>query len=92
VFQSHAAFFVTRAKKNLQCRRIAHRPVDKTVGLRCDQTIRLTGVESRHDYPVPLRRIKYIDPETGKRFVFLTNNLVLDALWPAPQKLVQLLC
>jgi hypothetical protein len=80
VFQSHAAFFVTRAKKNLQCRRIAHRPVDKTVGLRCDQTIRLTGVETRHDYPVPLRRIKYIDPETGKRFVFLTNNLVLDAL------------
>jgi len=80
VFQTNAAFFVTRAKKNLQCRRIAHRRVPKTTGLRCDQSIRLTGPQTRHDYPVPLRRIKYIDPETGKRFVFLTNNFVLKPL------------
>jgi Transposase DDE domain/Domain of unknown function (DUF4372) len=79
-FQKNAAFFVTRAKKNLQCRRIAHRRVQKTMGLRCDQTIRLRGQDTRREYPVPLRRIKYIDPETGKRFVFLTNNFVLDAL------------
>jgi transposase len=80
VFQQHVAFFVTRAKKNLQCRRIACRRVNKTTGLRCDQTIRLTGKDSRRNYPAPLRRIKYIDPETGKRFVFLTNNFVLSAL------------
>jgi len=80
VFQQNAAFFVTRAKKNLQCRRIARRRVNKSTGLRCDQTIRLTGKDSRHTYPAHLRRIKYIDPETGKRFVFLTNNFVLDAL------------
>ena len=80
VFQQHAAFFVTRAKKNLQCRRIAHRRVDKTTGLRCDQTIRLTGQDTRHVYAMPLRRIKYIDPETGKRLVFLTNNFVLSAI------------
>ncbi len=80
VFQQNAAFFVTRAKKNLQCRRIARRRVNKSTGLRCDQTIRLTGKDSRHTYPAHLRRIKYIDPDTGKRFVFLTNNFVLDAL------------
>lgn len=79
-FQRHAAFFVTRAKKNLQCRRIARRRVKKSTGLRCDQTIRLTGKDSRNSYPALLRRIKYIDPETGKRFVFLTNNTVLAAL------------
>jgi transposase len=80
VFQQNAAFFVTRAKKNLQCRKIASRRVNKAIGLRCDQTIRLTGKDSRLTYPAPVRRIKYIDPETGKRFVFLTNNFVLDAL------------
>lgn len=80
VFQVHLAFFVTRAKKNLQCRCRATRAVDKATGLRCDQTIRLTGVKTKTEYPVPLRRIKYVDPETGKRLVFLTNNFALDAL------------
>jgi transposase len=80
VFQENAAFFVTRAKKNLQCRQIASRRVTQATGLRCDQTIRLTGKDSTHTYPAPLRRIKYIDPETGKRFVFLTNNFVLSPL------------
>lgn len=80
VFQTNMAFFVTRAKKNLQCRCRATRTVDKTTGLRCDQTIRLTGVDTKTEYPVPLRRIKYVDPDTGKRLVFLTNNFVLDAL------------
>ena len=58
----------------------ARRRVNKTTGLRCDQIIRLTGKDSRRTYPAPMRRIKYIDPETGKRFVFLTNNFVLSAL------------
>jgi hypothetical protein len=80
VFQVNMAFFVTRAKKNLQCRCREKRPVDKTTGLRCDQTIVLTGPKTAGEYPVPLRRIKYVDPETGKRLVFLTNNFVLDAL------------
>jgi hypothetical protein len=52
----------------------------QTTGLRCDQTIVLTGPKTAGEYPVPLRRIKYVDPETGKRLVFLTNNFVLDAL------------
>jgi hypothetical protein len=80
VFQVHMAFFVTRAKKNLQYRCRAQRHVDKSTGLRCDQTIVLTGSKTATEYPVPLRRVKYVDPETGKRLVFLTNNWVLDAL------------
>jgi hypothetical protein len=79
-FQTGMAFFITRAKKNLQCRRLGCRRVDKTTGLRCDQTIMLTGVHTAQEYPQSLRRIKFVDPETGKRFVFLTNNLLLDAL------------
>ena len=80
VFQKHSAFFVTRAKRNLQCRCQTRRRVDKVTGLRYDHTIVLTGATSADEYPVPLRRIKYVDPETGKRLVFLTNNFVLDAL------------
>jgi IS4 transposase len=79
-FQIHMAFFVTRAKKNLQFRCVTRRRVDKTTGLRCDQTIALTGVDTATEYPTQLRRIKFVDPDTGKRFVFLTNNFVLDAL------------
>ena len=79
-FQLNMAFFVTRAKKNLQFRCVARRPVDKATGLRCDQTIVLTGVDTATEYPTQLRRIKFVDPDTGKRFVFLTNNFVLDAL------------
>ena len=78
--QKHMAFFVTRAKKNLQFRCVSRRRVDKAAGLRCDQTIVLTGVDTATDYPMELRRIKYVDPETNKRFVFLTNNSVLAAL------------
>jgi hypothetical protein len=74
------AFFVTRAKSNLQFRRLYSRRVDKSAGLRCDQTIVLTGFYSRKDYPEKLRRIKYHDAETGKTFVFLTNNFTLPAL------------
>jgi len=80
VFPLNMAFFVTRAKKNLQYRCRAHRPVDKATGLRCDQTIVLTGSKTATEYPVPLRRVKYVDPDTGKRLVFLTNNFILDAL------------
>ena len=74
------AFFVTRAKRGLQYQRRYSRPVDKNTGLRCDQTIVLTGAHSAKDYPEPLRRIVYVDLETGKRLVFLTNDFSLPAL------------
>ena len=79
-FQTSMAFFITRAKKNLQFRATKSRRVDKTTGLRCDQTIVLTGANTAEEYPQTLRRIKYVDPDTGKRLVFLTNNFGLDAL------------
>ena len=74
------AFFVTRAKKNFRCARRYSRPVDKTTGLRFDQTVVATGLETQTDYPAPIRRIGYRDPETGKTLVFLTNNFTVPAL------------
>ncbi len=79
-FTKEGAFFVTRAHCNLAYRRQSSRMVDLTTGLRCDQTIWLTGPKSSVRYPNPLRRIKYVDPETGKRFVFLTNDFRLAPL------------
>ena len=75
-----SAFFVTRAKKNLDCKRRKSHAVDKTTGLRCDQTIVLQGVKTSRFYPEPLRRIRYYDADNDKRFVFLTNNFELPAL------------
>ena len=74
------AFFVIRGKSNLQFRRIYSRAVDKTTGLRCDQTIALTSAKASHDYPQHLRRIKFYDVEHNKYLVFLTNNFDLPAL------------
>ena len=74
------SFFVTRAKSNFKARRRYSRPVDRSTGLICDQTVLLTGFYSRQGFDRPLRRIKFNDPQTGKRLVFLTNNFALDAL------------
>jgi hypothetical protein len=74
------AFFVTRAKQNFRCARRYSRPVDKTTGLRFDQTVVLTGLDAQHDYPLPMRRIGYRDPETGTALGFLTNNFTVPAL------------
>ena len=74
------AFFVIRAKSNLACRRVYSCPVDKTTGLRCDQTIALIGHTSSRDYPQHLRRIKFYDVEHDQYLVFLTNNFELPAL------------
>jgi hypothetical protein len=74
------AFYVTRAEKNTQFRRQQSRPVDRSTGLRSDQTIRLTGVATRYTYPDLLRRVRYYDVATQKRFTFLTNNFLLPAL------------
>jgi hypothetical protein len=79
-FTQGAAFFVTRAKRNLDCTRRARRDVDKTTGLRSDQTIVLAGPKSSRLYPDPLRRVAFYDAETERRFVFLTNNFALPAL------------
>jgi len=78
--QESSAFFVTRAKSNFQCQRLYSRPVDKSTGLQCDQTVVLTGIHSRKGYPDKLRRVRYCDPETQKRFIFLTNNFTVSAL------------
>jgi hypothetical protein len=74
------SFFVTRAKSNLKAQRRYSHPVDRNTGLICDHTIVLTGFYSRQDFDTPLRRIKFKDPTTGKRLVFLTNNFALPAI------------
>jgi len=79
--QLHAAgaFFVTRLKSGIRYYVGESRPVDKTVGLRCDQTIRLNSRKGRRDYPDPLRRISYVDPQSGQALVFLSNWFALEA-------------
>ncbi len=74
------AFFVIRGKSNLLFRRIYSRPVDKSTGLRCDQTIALTTKKANKEYPQHLRRIKFYDAEHDRHLVFLTNNFDLPAL------------
>ena len=71
------AFFVIRGKRGLDYARRLSRPVDRSTGLRSDQTIVLCGPKTATLYPVPLRRIRFVDPKTGQRFVFLTNNFTL---------------
>jgi len=80
VMNRSLAFFVTRAKKRFDFRRVYSNPVDKSTGVQCDQTILLNGYKSSKDYPEKLRRIRYFDEENQKRFVFLTNNFDLPAL------------
>ncbi len=75
-----AAFFVTRGKSDLKCRRVYSHPTDRSTGILCDQTVMLTGFYAANDYPDKLRRIKYYDSETEKTLVFLTNNFTLPAM------------
>jgi hypothetical protein len=79
-FTQGSAFFVTRGKRNLDCTRRECRAVDKTTGLRSDQTIALNGPKSSRLYPDPLRRIAFYDAENERRLMFLTNNFTLPAL------------
>lgn len=74
------SFFVTRAKSNTQVRRRYSRPIDRSTGLVCDQTVVLTGYYTRKGFDSPLRRVKFNDPETGKTLVFLSNNFALPAM------------
>ena len=73
------ATFVTRAKSHFRFRRLYSHPVDKSTGLRCDQTIVLSGFYASKDYPEKLRRIKFYDTDSNKNPVFLTNNFMLPA-------------
>ncbi len=75
-----SAFFVTRAKSNFRFQRLYSHRVDKSVGLRCDQTIVPVGFYAQKDYPDKLRRIGYFDQQTNKALVFLTNHFTLPAL------------
>jgi len=74
------AFFVTRAKRGMDARRVYSNPTDRSTGIICDQRIMLNGFYISQDYPEQLRRIRFKDPESGKTLVFLTNNTVLPAL------------
>jgi uncharacterized protein DUF4372/DDE family transposase len=74
------AFFIIRSKRNTKFRRLYSRQVDKSTGLRCDQTIVLTGVNTPDEYPDKIRRVKYFDSSTDKRFSFFTNNFIVPAL------------
>jgi hypothetical protein len=79
-FTQACAFFITRARKGMQFHRRTSRPVESSAGLRCDQTILLTGVRTAEHYPAALRRIHYFDAEKDLRLIFLTNNFHLPAL------------
>ena len=74
-----SAIFVTRTKTNTGLRRIYSHKIDKSTGIRCDQTVALTGFYSKKDYPEKLRRVKFFDAEKGRSFVFLTNQFMLPA-------------
>ncbi len=73
------AYFVIRSRSNIKFRRIYSHPVDKNTGLRCDQTIALTGVDSPNYYPEKLRRVRFFDTENNNYLIFLTNNFILPA-------------
>jgi IS4 transposase len=80
VFTLCSAFFVVRTKANVLLERRYSHPVDKSTGVRSDQTVILSAIESAKVYPDTLRRVSFYDVETDKRLKFLTNNFVLPAL------------
>ena len=77
---SHGAFFVIRAKKNLQFNRVYSQQIDKSLGLKCDQIISLKNYYVSKEYPDKLRRVKFYDPETEKNLVFLSNIFTTSAI------------
>lgn len=82
LFKLHqaGAFFVTRAKRNMNARRVYSAATDRSTGVICDQSIALNGFYATQDYPERLRRIRFKDPESGKNLIFLTNNTTLPPL------------
>ena len=88
VLHQAGAFFVTRAKSNIDAHRVYSAPTDRSTGIICDQTISLDGFYTRQDYPELLRRIRFKDPESGKTLVFIANNFSL----PRPSKIRFAVC
>ena len=82
LYQLHQvrAFFVTRAKRGMDARRVYSSPIDRSTGIICDQRIAMNGFYVSRDYPEHLRRIRFKDPESGKTLVFLTNNMTLPPM------------
>lgn len=82
LYQLHilGAFFVIRAKRNMKYRRVYSHKIEKSTGLKCDQTIRLTGIKTSDYYPEHLRRVRYFDSNTDRLFTFVTNNFAHEAL------------
>jgi transposase len=80
LFTMCSAFFVVRTKENILLQRRYSHPVDKSTGVRSDQTVILTAIDSAMAYPDALRRVSYYDADTDKRLKFLTNNFALPAL------------
>jgi transposase len=78
-FTLESAFFVMRTKSNVLLQRRYSHPVDPSAGVRSDQTVILASLASASAYPDALRKVSYVDAETGKRLVFLTNNFSLPA-------------
>jgi len=74
------AFFITRTKRRMDCRVQTRLPIEPDGPIKRDQLIRLRGPKSRRLYPDTLRRVRFIDPDTGKKLTFLTNHLDLDPL------------
>lgn len=79
LLNQYLAFFIIRSKANLKFRRLYSHPVNKTIGLICDQTIRLVNSNSAKVYPEKLRRIRYFDEENNKKLTFLTNSFTISA-------------
>jgi hypothetical protein len=79
VIHQASAFFVTRTKRNSKLRRRRSNPVERGTGIRSDHVVVVTGPAVSKEYPTVLRKIRYVDPDTGKRLAFLTNNFTLPA-------------
>ena len=80
ILNQYMAFFIIRSKTNTKFRRLYSRMIDKSSGLRCDQTIVLNGINTSKQYPDKLRRVGFFDAKSERRFSFLTNNFIVPAL------------
>ena len=80
LLNQYMAFFIIRSKSNTRFRRLYSHPIDKSTGLRCDQTIVLTGIHTKKYYPDKIRRVKFFDDQKDRSFSFLSNNFLLPAL------------
>jgi transposase len=80
LLNQYMAFFIIRSKRNTKFRRLYSHEIDKSTGLRCDQTIVLTGVKTKKQYPDKIRRVKYFDEQKERSFSFLTNNFIVPSL------------